>query len=97
MKDAWGSFLTWIRKERHGGHELRLQEQEGMLRPLDTCSQSHSALGRGQGRNGLEMHLKSEIDQVEKTDRERRREGGRHRDRGRGGEVGGGVCGGDVE
>lgn len=66
--------MTWIRKERHGGHQLRLQEQEGMLRPPDTCSRSHSVPGRGRGRNGLEMRLKSEIDQVDKTEGERRRE-----------------------
>lgn len=81
--------MTWIRKERHGGHQLRLQEQEGMLRPPDTCSRSHSVPGRGRGRNGLEMRLKSEIDQVDKTEGERRRKGERHRDRGRGGETGG--------
>ena len=37
-----------------------------MLRPLDACSRSHSAAGMGRGRSGLEMHLKSEIDQVER-------------------------------
>ena len=37
-----------------------------MLRPLDTYSQSHSVAGRGWGRSGSEMRLKSEIDQVER-------------------------------